>query len=622
MTSFQAHTLVEPGFMPTFKVQGQIYHNIGPLTPAAEQRPQFVQVYFIDDRGQQADARLSWQIDRESQLNRHTTLCLQDMLHKHNEHVRIFKTALEQRTPDMPDYRVVIRADRVPRGQHQRTFNAPSGNDVAALLPEGQEGYRDIVLSNRDSRIKRITEIHRSYDSLQYPLLFPRGEDGYTILCRQKDPKTNQITEKKMSMLQFYAFRIMQRDGDFNILLRAAELSHQFIVDVFAKIETDRLNLLRTKQEQCRAASYTALRDAVETDGDASNVGQLVVLPSSFTGGPRYMHEKCQDAMTYVKHHGAPDLFITMTCNPNWPEITSELLPGQTPNDRHDLIARVFRLKVERFMYLVDTQNIYGIKRCHVYTIEWQKRGLPHVHCLSWMVEKIRPDQIDSIISAELPDPNEDPALFATITKHMIHGPCGQLNRRSPCMKDGQCTKRYPRQFLRETITSLNGYPLYRRQSPDDGGVETTIGRFHVDNRWVVPYSPFLSRTFDCHVNVEYCRSICALKYLMAYLNKGKDKAVVGLANQHRNDEILRYQIARYISTNEGVWRMLQFPIHDHFPAVEQLQVHLENGQRTLFTVENAPDRAAEPPATTLTGFFELCSNDDFAKTLLYIDVP
>ncbi|XP_065831977.1 uncharacterized protein [Oscarella lobularis] len=108
----------------------------------------------------------------------------------------------------------------------------------------------------------------------------------------------------------------------------------------------------------------------------------------------------------------------------------------------------------------------------------------------------------------------------------------------------------------------------------------------------------------------------------MAYLNKGKDKAVVGLANQHRNDEILRYQIARYISTNEGFWRMLQFPIHDHFPAVEQLQVHLENGQRTLFNVENAPDRAAEPPATTLTGFFQLCASDDFAKTLLYIDVP
>ncbi|XP_065835787.1 uncharacterized protein [Oscarella lobularis] len=622
MTSFQAHTLVEPGFMPTFKVQGQIYHNIGPLTPAAEQQPQFVQIYFIDDRGQQADARLSWQIDRESQLNRETILRLQDMLQENNEHVRVFKTALEQRTPTMPEYRVVLREDRVPRGEHERTFNAPSGHDVAALVPEGQEGYRDIVLSDKDDRIMRIHEVHRSYDSLQYPLLFPLGEDGYHLSRRQKNPQTNVITTKKMTMLQFYAFRLMQRDGDFNTLLRAGKLSHQFIVDVFAKIETDRLNHMRHHQDDLRAASYTTLRDAVEADGDPSNVGQLVVLPSSFTGGPRYMHEKCQDAMTYVKHHGAPDLFITMTCNSNWPEITNELLPGQTPIDRHDLVARVFRLKVQRFMYLVDTQNIYGIKRCHVYTIEWQKRGLPHVHFLSWMVEKIRPEQIDSIISAELPDPNEDPTLFATITKHMIHGPCGQLNRRSPCMKDGQCTKHYPRQFLRETVTSLNGYPLYRRRSPEDGGIETTLGRFHIDNRWVVPYSPFLSRTFDAHVNVEYCRSICALKYLMAYLNKGKDRAVVGLANRHRNDEITRYQIARYLSTNEGVWRILKFPIHDHFPAAEQLQVHLENGQRTLFNVRNAENLAQQPPATTLTGFFELCAADNFAKTLLYVDVP
>ncbi|XP_065832961.1 uncharacterized protein [Oscarella lobularis] len=154
--------------------------------------------------------------------------------------------------------------------------------------------------------------------------------------------------------------------------------------------------------------------------------------------------------MTYVKHNGVPDLFITMTCNPNWQEITSELFPGKEAER-----------PVQIFIHLVDSHNIYGLKRCHVYTIEWQKRGLPHVHLLAWMAEKIRPHQIDSLISAELPDPKKDPALFATITKHIIHGPCGPLNPRSLCMKDGQCTKHYPRQFLRETVTSLNGYPLY-----------------------------------------------------------------------------------------------------------------------------------------------------------------
>ncbi|GBP03678.1 hypothetical protein EVAR_2424_1 [Eumeta japonica] len=67
-----------------------------------------------------------------------------------------------------------------------------------------------------------------------------------------------------------------------------------------------------------------------------------------------------------------------------------------------------------------------------MYTIEWQKRGLPHVHLLVWLVNKIRPNQIDSVISAELPVKEEDPVLFKIVNKHMVHGPCGALNRNSP----------------------------------------------------------------------------------------------------------------------------------------------------------------------------------------------
>lgn len=48
------------------------------------------------------------------------------------------------------------------------------------------------------------------------------------------------------------------------------------------------------------------------TDGQLTKLGTMVVLPSSFTGGPRYMHERTQDAMTYVRHFGRPDLFITL----------------------------------------------------------------------------------------------------------------------------------------------------------------------------------------------------------------------------------------------------------------------------------------------------------------------
>lgn len=75
------------------------------------------------------------------------------------------------------------------------------------------------------------------------------------------------------------------------------------------------------------------------TDGQLTELGTMVVLPSSFTGGPRYMHERTQDAMTYVRHFGRPDLFITLTCNPKWPEIVELLKEGQKSHDRHDIVA-------------------------------------------------------------------------------------------------------------------------------------------------------------------------------------------------------------------------------------------------------------------------------------------
>ena len=87
-------------------------------------------------------------------------------------------------------------------------------------------------------------------------------------------------------------------------------------------------------------------------------------------------------------------------------------------------------------------------------------------------------------------------------------------------------------------------------------------------------------------------------------------------------DEVARYELARHISSNEAIWRILQFPIHDRYPAVLKLNVHQPDGQRVYFTSDNVLARAETPPETTLTGFFKLCKSDDFAKGLLYCDVP
>jgi hypothetical protein len=149
---------------------------------------------------------------------------------------------------------------------------------------------------------------------------------------------------------------------------------------MMAMMISERLHFIRNHQKQLRADDYVRLRDAINNDANinSNNVGQQVILPSSFTGSPRYMNEKNQDAMTYVHKFGRPDLFITFPCNPEWPEIKNELFQDQKSFDINDIISRVFHLKLKKFMHVLKNKYIFGDVNCYVYSVEWKKRGLPH----------------------------------------------------------------------------------------------------------------------------------------------------------------------------------------------------------------------------------------------------
>ena len=115
-----------------------------------------------------------------------------------------------------------------------------------------------------------------------------------------------------------------------------------------------------------------------------------------------------QDGMARVRALGNPDLFITITCNPNWPEITNALLPGQTPIDRPDIVARVFRQKLAAIKHLILHKHAFGEVLAYCDTIEFQKRGLPHCHLLLILSPEDKPataEDVDRIVSAEIPDP-------------------------------------------------------------------------------------------------------------------------------------------------------------------------------------------------------------------------
>ena len=174
MTSFSVdREVIMPGFSPTFTIQGQIYHRIGSLLPPDTHHHKFLQIYFIGDETNEADRRCQNIQDVEKE----TVLKIQRMLHEHNRLITTFKTALEIMPGE--DYKLVMHRDRTPSGEHERRYNTPLINEVAAMVTGEQFATRDIVLHAHDDRLTRVPDTHKYYDALQYPLIFSKGQESY-----------------------------------------------------------------------------------------------------------------------------------------------------------------------------------------------------------------------------------------------------------------------------------------------------------------------------------------------------------------------------------------------------------------------------------------------------------
>jgi len=265
------------------------------------------------------------------------------------------------------------------------------------------------------------------------------------------------------------------------------------------------------------------------------------------------MMQNYQDAMAIVRKYGKPDLFITMTCNPKWEEITACIDPGQSIEFRPDIVARVLKLKLQELLDDISKKHIFGVLTAKVHVIEFQKRGLPHAHILL-ILQQHKPhgcNMIDTIVSAELPDIDHCPRLHAIVSKHMIHGPCGAHNLKSPCMVEGKCSKEFPKAYQCETLANSGGYPKYKRRND---GKTTNIHGKAIDNKWVVPYNPYLCLKYNCHINVEVCATVKSVKYLFKYVYKAHDSANIKIQEHStlQHDEIKAYMDSRYVSASEA----------------------------------------------------------------------
>lgn len=171
--------------------------------------------------------------------------------------------------------------------------------------------------------------------------------------------------------MQHCAYMLMVRPGTY--LYHFGRLFQQFLVDNYVRIESARLKYVADNQQDFRCEVYSGLQD----HADPCSLGRRIMLPSSFTGGPRYMKQMLQDGISIIRQRGTPSLFITFTCNPGWREITSQLPVGEKAQDRPDITVRVFHLKVQDLLHHIEESRCFGRVTGYAATIEFQKRGLP-----------------------------------------------------------------------------------------------------------------------------------------------------------------------------------------------------------------------------------------------------
>ncbi|OWZ04998.1 Helitron helicase [Phytophthora megakarya] len=117
-------------------------------------------------------------------------------------------------------------------------------------------------------------------------------------------------------------------------------------------------------------------------------------------------------------------------------------------------------------------EGVLGVVAAKVHVVEYQKRGLPHVHILLILRSEDKPvsaEDVDRLVSAELPDKEKHPELYETVISNMLHGPCGQQNPNCPCMKNGKCSKKFPKVFADETVMADDKYPTYMRRPRPEG---------------------------------------------------------------------------------------------------------------------------------------------------------
>jgi hypothetical protein len=214
---------------------------------------------------------------------------------------------------------------------------------------------------------------HGSYDALRFPILFPTGVYGWNRAFKRS---SGDMT-RRVSLREYYSYMLQDRPFPNNLLMSGRRLLQEYIVDAGSKIEDSEIGFQQNNQAKLRADSYSSIRDA-KCAGFVGTMGRLFskpqVMSKTIRGCPAQKRAKYKDFMAAFLFHGGVDAFVTMTANPDWLEVQSALKPGFSPKDRSDIVAKVFKLKLDILIHQINC-GILGANLCVGYVIEFQKRG-------------------------------------------------------------------------------------------------------------------------------------------------------------------------------------------------------------------------------------------------------
>ena len=587
-----------------FVLGGRTYHRVGNLHPRADAPHSFAQIYVLDPEPA-TDRRIAVMGGSRATLRRDMLATLHSLLSLHNPWVRQFVQAASNNA----QYLVWRSSDDL------------STMGIGAMVAE-PGSRRDITFRNQqDGNLNFIDDGHPLYHPLAYPLLFPMGSFGW---CDNMQAANADYSDIRRVTLTEWGRYYLQHRSAVTHWQRCERLTLEFYCDVWAQVESRvaHFHRLPAQQAKYRGARVAALEDQLSAGIPAADIGAPVVrLPSSFVGSARFYQQLYLDAMALPKKFGKPDLFITVTCNPNWPEIRNALPANSHWTHHRDIVERVFMIKLRSLTKDIVKQEIFGSVLAYVYRVEWQARGLPHAHMLFILQDKILAARhIDDIFSAEIPDAAAEPEYQALVVKHMLHPRC-DVDTTCGCRQDNNgnicdCSRHFPMQMTPTTVLIPDGYPRYRRR-----GQFTAVmrdGRFISDD-WVVAHNKFLLLRYKCHINVEVCTHFRAFKYVYKYTFKMPDYTAIAV------DEIDAHLSGRLLTASEAVHRLLELPLHKEWPPVVRLDVHLPKQQRMVFDPtddETALLAQVTETKSTLLAWFDLNADDAYARTLLYHEVP